>query len=155
MKNISFLLILLTAASLASCAVRSKKDTVCHEIEVRYISKTKNIYGNPVGIFSIKNNSPSRVNFAYAESFMLTLHPKFLKTMQRQHAADQWRTFNILLDEYSVPTGSISVEQGGELTFIYDANGLFIEGQSSPQTEYSIFVRSDSACEYQSEPFRL
>lgn len=151
LATLSFLIV----ALLASCSTQQEKKLLCPKLEVIFLSKERNLYGNLVGKFSIKNSGSSEVSFAYSESMMLTLHQKFLQAMQRHNADDQWRPFNIVLDEFSPPSGSISIMPGQQLTFLYDADGLFIEGQSDPEQEYSILVKSDAACEYRSEPFRL
>lgn len=144
---------LLTVIMLSACSAMNRNADNCPELNIKFEKATTNRTGGRIGIFIIHNVGPGEVRIA-SEGAGDVLHGRFATTEERNNDSMNWRPYNTVLEELIAPRQDIVVRSGESQSVKFDANGLFIPGQSDPGMQYSIVVRSSSGCVYRSDAFK-
>jgi hypothetical protein len=143
---------ILIMIALSACSSPHRIGVTCPQLIIKYEASAVGLTGNRVGSFSIHNAGLESVQFA-SEGVDEVLHGRFVTIEESEANSQNWRPYNPVLEELLSPEGHIVI-QPGETKFVkFDANGLFIPGQSDPGMQYSIVVRSIVGCIYRSEAF--
>lgn len=146
-----FITIILFSVACSSSPIAAAK---CPHADIWYVSMKDNSGGNREGVFSIRNDGMDDIRLAVESGPPYVLHGRFSSADEKEIGGD-WRPYNPILEELIGPKGYMVVRRGEIQSFSYDANGLFLPGQSDSRALYSIVVRSAADCIYRSKEFDL
>ncbi len=123
----------------------------CPEATITYVGNTTQS-GITQGRFQItqRGDRPLRLPLFSADR---EVHGYAATIWIRDAAEQDWRPFNINLDEYAPPTARLVVAPGEVETFLCRGEGAFLPGAVHEGQALSIAVRDQQGCMHRSLPF--
>ncbi|MBK0011471.1 adhesin [Stenotrophomonas sp. S41] len=145
------LAVLLLSASLCACASQPTVAVQCPEATITYVGNATES-GVTLGRFQIiqRGGRPLRLPLFSVDR---EVHGNAATIWIRDAAEQDWRRFNINLEEYAPSTAHLVVAPGEVETFLYHGEGAFLPGAVHEGQALSIVVRDQQGCMHRSLPF--
>lgn len=136
--------------ALTSCAAHPNRTTKCPPAHFTYVG-TERVDGLTYGRFQVTHNADQPLQLWVDER--RRLNSRTARAEMRRTGGDAWRPYNVILEEITPGAIGLSIGQGEQQSVLFDGDGVFLPGQSSADTEYSIVVRDAAGCEHRTASF--
>lgn len=144
-------IVLLLAVGLTACASHPAGAVQCSQATITYVGDATES-GMTLGRFQITQRGDGSLRLPLFSADR-EVHGNAATIWIRDAADQDWRRFNINLDEYAPSTARLVVAPGEVETFLYHGEGAFLPGAVRQGQALSIVVRDLQGCMHRSLPF--